>query len=65
VEFEWDDKKAASNLRKHGVSFEDAVGAFDDGRAITIGGKTIGVEQRLKTTGYADEYSMLRRSRSA
>lgn len=28
--FEWDDRKAASNLRKHGVSFEDARLAFDD-----------------------------------
>ncbi len=23
--FEWDDKKAASNLQKHGVSFDEAV----------------------------------------
>jgi uncharacterized protein len=30
VRFEWDRKKAASNLRKHGVSFEDAATAFDD-----------------------------------
>jgi uncharacterized protein len=29
-EFEWDDDKAASNLEKHGVSFEQAKGAFDD-----------------------------------
>jgi uncharacterized protein len=28
--FEWDDAKAASNLRKHGVSFEQAREAFDD-----------------------------------
>ncbi len=28
--FEWDDKKAAANLKKHGVSFEVAVLAFDD-----------------------------------
>jgi uncharacterized protein len=29
VEFEWDDAKAASNLRKHGVSFEEAKAVFD------------------------------------
>ncbi len=23
-DFEWDDRKAASNLKKHGVSFEEA-----------------------------------------
>jgi hypothetical protein len=30
VRFEWDDRKAAANRRKHGVSFEDAITAFDD-----------------------------------
>jgi len=29
-EFEWDDRKAEENLRKHGVSFDDARAAFDD-----------------------------------
>jgi len=26
----WDARKAAANLKKHGVSFEDAATAFDD-----------------------------------
>jgi uncharacterized protein len=30
MEFEWDDAKAASNLAKHGVSFEEAKRVFDD-----------------------------------
>ncbi len=30
VRFEWDPKKAAANLRKHGVSFDEARTAFDD-----------------------------------
>lgn len=30
LEFEWDEKKAKSNIRKHGVSFEEAAGAFLD-----------------------------------
>jgi uncharacterized DUF497 family protein len=30
VRFEWDAKKAAANLRKHGVSFEEAETAFAD-----------------------------------
>jgi len=30
VQFEWDARKAAANLRKHGVSFEEAETAFDD-----------------------------------
>lgn len=30
LEFEWDDEKAEKNHRKHGVDFQDAVGAFFD-----------------------------------
>jgi uncharacterized DUF497 family protein len=30
MRFEWDPKKAASNLAKHGVSFDEARTAFDD-----------------------------------
>ena len=30
MEFEWDKNKAASNLSKHGVSFDEARTAFDD-----------------------------------
>jgi len=30
VKFEWDDGKAASNLAKHGVSFDEGLTAFDD-----------------------------------
>jgi uncharacterized DUF497 family protein len=33
-EFEWDNAKAAANLAKHGVSFEQARDAFDDPFAI-------------------------------
>lgn len=29
-DFEWDDTKASSNARKHGVSFEEATTAFLD-----------------------------------
>ncbi len=34
--FEWDKKKAASNLRKHGVSFEEAATAFGDRLSLTV-----------------------------
>ena len=34
--FEWDPAKAAVNLRKHGVSFEMAVKAFSDLKAIEL-----------------------------
>ena len=34
--FEWDDPKAASNLRKHGVSFDEALSVFGDLMALTF-----------------------------
>lgn len=30
LRFEWDPEKAASNLKKHGVSFDEAAAAFRD-----------------------------------
>jgi hypothetical protein len=36
VRFQWDPKKAASNLRKHGVSFEEATTVFGDPLAATV-----------------------------
>jgi uncharacterized protein len=35
VNFEWDTQKAALNLRKHGVSFEDAASVFADPLSVT------------------------------
>ena len=36
MSFEWDERKAASNLNKHGIDFADAVIVFHDERALTI-----------------------------
>ena len=30
MRFEWDPKKAATNIRKHGISFDEAVTVFKD-----------------------------------
>ena len=30
MDFEWDEYKAAANLSKHGVSFDEAKTVFDD-----------------------------------
>lgn len=30
IGFEWDSRKAASNLKRHGVSFEEAITVFAD-----------------------------------
>lgn len=37
VAVEWDPRKAASNARKHGVRFADAMFVLEDELAITIG----------------------------
>ncbi len=36
LKFEWDRRKAASNLKKHGVSFKEAATAFGDPLSLTI-----------------------------
>jgi uncharacterized DUF497 family protein len=36
MRFEWDDDKAEANLKKHGVSFSDAVTVFEDSLAIVL-----------------------------
>ena len=36
MEFEWDKAKAKANLRKHGVSFEEAALAFFDDNAVEL-----------------------------
>ena len=36
VSYEWDPKKAVSNLRKHGIDFADAATVFEDESALTI-----------------------------
>jgi uncharacterized DUF497 family protein len=35
-EFEWDSTKAESNVRKHGVTFEEAAGALADLNSVEI-----------------------------
>jgi hypothetical protein len=34
MEFKWDESKAAANLKKHSVSFEEAKTVFDNALAV-------------------------------
>ncbi len=34
--FDWDDEKAATNLEKHGIGFDEAQSVFGDKRALTV-----------------------------
>jgi uncharacterized DUF497 family protein len=36
IEFDWDPAKAANNLEKHNIDFEDAIAVFDDPQAFTV-----------------------------
>lgn len=49
--FEFDPKKAAANLRKHGVSFADAEPVFSDDRALTQEDTDARSEARFVTVG--------------
>jgi uncharacterized DUF497 family protein len=52
VEFEWDPDKAAANLAKHNVPFEEAVTVFGDPLATTTPDpEHSGSEERWMTTG--------------
>jgi hypothetical protein len=54
MEFEWDPEKARLNLRKHGVSFREAVGVFGDPLSVTYDDPDHSwEEQRRLTVGTA------------
>jgi uncharacterized DUF497 family protein len=59
IRFEWDNTKAASNLHKHGVSFEDAIAAFADPFAMMTQDRIEGGEQRWQTLGMVGGYLVL------
>jgi uncharacterized DUF497 family protein len=72
VEFEWDRRKAERNLRKHSVSFAEAVTVFADPRELTVfdPDHSIGEERfvsvgrsafdRLLVVGYTERGSKIR-----
>ena len=55
MDFEWDSGKADSNLRKHGVSFEDAARVFlDPNRIEAFDDRDTYGEDRWKTVGLVE-----------
>ena len=48
---EWDSRKAAANLRKHGIDFAEAVTVLEDEHAVTEPDVLIGEEPRHVTLG--------------
>jgi uncharacterized DUF497 family protein len=60
VIYEWDLRKAQTNQRKHGVSFEEAASVFQDARAVTFDDPDhSGEEPREITIGLSTRDRML------
>ncbi len=58
MDISWSPRKAAENLRKHGVDFADAVIALEDKNALTIEDDDH-EEQRFKTLGIGPTLNVL------
>lgn len=60
MQFAWDPKKAASNLRDHGITFEEASSVFGDALAITFDDPDHSKgESRLLTFGLSEHGRLL------
>lgn len=60
MRFEWDLEKAASNLAKHAVSFEEAISVFGDPLATTVSDPDHSAsEERFLTTGLSTQQRVL------
>lgn len=60
MDFEWDPRKAATNLRKHGVSFTEAGTVFGDELAITVPDPDHSdQEDRFITIGWSNRHRLL------
>ena len=52
--FEWDERKAAANLRKHGIRFEEAAQVFFDEFALAAQDRIVDGEPRWQTIGMVE-----------
>lgn len=60
IEFEWDLSKAAANLKKHGVNFEEAKTVFDNPLAVIFDDEAHSTdEQREIIIGHSQKNRLL------
>ena len=60
MEFEWSHKKTVSNIRKHGISFEEATSVFSDILAFTYDDEVHSrIERRYATLGMSNHGEVL------
>ena len=57
--FEWDEAKNQSNLRKHGVTFEDASYVFEDPYFFSVQDRFVNGEERWQTFGMINNFLVL------
>jgi uncharacterized protein len=58
MQYEWDPKKNRSNIKKHGVSFEDAIYVFSDLNSVELLEQHL-FEQRYVRIGYSEMKGVL------
>jgi uncharacterized protein len=59
VRYTWDQAKADSNLRDHGISFETAVRVFSDPFQVSDQDRIEGDEYRWQTLGIVNGFTLL------
>jgi len=59
VRIEWDKKKAARNVRKHDVTFDEAATVFDDPNGCYLRNEAPSYEDRLILIGYSSRRRLL------
>ena len=59
IAFEWDSQKAITNIRKHGVSFEQACEAFFDPFLVRLEEEVIDEELRERILGMNTNWKIL------
>jgi uncharacterized DUF497 family protein len=59
VQFEWDPRKAETNLQVHGIRFAEAATVWEDAFALTREDPDAVGEQRFVTLGLSDQANLL------
>jgi uncharacterized DUF497 family protein len=59
MRFEWDERKNRSNKEKHGISFEQATGVFDDPYIVSQRDDDSFEEERYRLLGRVEQMTIL------
>ena len=60
INFVWDRKKAQSNLRKHGITFETACEVFFDPFICLVAADVVSGEERETVVGMTEDWRLLK-----